>query len=320
MSSFLGVDTSNYTTSLSLVEFDESTFSFKAVKNLKKLLPVKKGEVGLRQSDALFHHTNQLRELVPDMFDENFPEISAVGVSTKPRLIQGSYMPCFLAGHTFAAAVSAALKLPMFETSHQTGHILAALYSCGQLSLLNQDKPFLAFHLSGGTTDLLLCNPNKQDIAKIEQVGGSTDLKAGQLVDRIGVKMGLAFPAGTELEKLAVQSSKEYKPKICVKNLECCLSGGQNMCEKMLSGNPCENSEAAKFLFCFISDTIYRLSLNARAEYGSLPIIFAGGVMSNSIIKQKLDRLENVYFAEPRFSSDNAVGTAIFSAMKYRRN
>lgn len=318
MSNFFGVDTSNYTTSLSFVEFDEHTGNFKVIKNLKKLLPVKSGEVGLRQSDALFHHTNQLRELALKMFDENFPNISAVGVSTKPRLVQGSYMPCFLAGHTFATAVAMTAKLPLFETSHQTGHILAAMYGCGKLSLLNQEKPFLAFHLSGGTTDLLLCTPNKQDIISIEQVGGSTDLKAGQLVDRIGVKMGLNFPAGKELEMFALQSDNEYKPKICVKELDCCLSGGQNMCEKMLHENS-ENSETAKFLFCFIAESIYKLSQNARAKYGELPIIFAGGVMSNSIIKQKLSKLKDVYFAKPQFSSDNAVGTAIFSAMKYRR-
>ena len=181
---YLGIDTSNYTTSVAL--FDSITGR---MKQQKKLLPVASGNLGLRQSDAVFHHTRQLPELVEMLTSEI--KLDGIGVSVKPRLAEGSYMPCFLCGEGLARSVSALTGTPVYRTSHQTGHILAALFSAGKTEFVN--RKFIAFHVSGGTTDCLLCSPDSENIINILQTGSSLDLKAGQAVDRVGLMLGLDF-------------------------------------------------------------------------------------------------------------------------------
>ncbi len=312
MPDFLGFDTSNYTTSCAVFSSDDNS-AFQS----KKLLPVKHGELGLRQSDAVFHHVKQLPEILRGLFavceDKTF---SAIGVSTKPRSNADSYMPCFLCGK--AAAESAALSagIPIYETSHQVGHVLAALYSANALDWI--ENPFYAYHVSGGTTDLLLCTPNDDNIIDIKRIGGTDDLNAGQAIDRLGVALSLDFPCGKELEKLALKSEKNYNPKVSVKFNSCSLSGVQNKCEKMISDGE-SSCDIAKFCLDFIGKTILLNAQNA-IEQQNYPIIFAGGVMSNSIIRKKImDKIVNCRFAEPEFSCDNAVGCAIFASLQHDR-
>ncbi|MGN0975104.1 MAG: glycoprotease, partial [Gemmiger sp.] len=177
----LGIDTSNYATSLAV--FDAA--GGEVVCDSKAFLPVKPGQLGLRQSDALFHHTSALPGMLGELAAKaDLTQISAVGVSCRPRPVEGSYMPCFLAGVSAAAAFAAARGLPLIQTTHQQGHLAAALYATGDTSLF--EKPVFVFHVSGGTTDLLYCNT----IHHIECVGTSSDLYAGQAVDRLGVKLG----------------------------------------------------------------------------------------------------------------------------------
>jgi N6-L-threonylcarbamoyladenine synthase len=225
MSLFLGIDTSNYTTSVALINSNGN------VLQKKRLLPVKTGERGIRQSDAVFHHTKAYPELFSDLMKDVNEPITAVGVSVSPTTEKGSYMPCFLVGESVATALSSALKVPLFKFSHQQGHIAAALYSAKKTELFN--SKFIAFHVSGGTTDAVLCESENSTL-KITPIASSNDLKAGQAVDRIGVKMGLLFPCGKELEKLALKSEKIYKNKIKLYDGDCSLSGLENKCLKML--------------------------------------------------------------------------------------
>ena len=314
MLNVLGIDTSNYTTSVSLIDIEKMT-----VYQSKMMLPVKSGEVGIRQSDAVFHHTKQLPVVISDLMQKAKivgSQIKAVGVSKSPRMVEGSYMPCFLVGESFASSFSKLCGVDLYKTSHQIGHILAALFSAGKMDLIKKKETFVAFHMSGGTTDCLLCEPSDSDVLRITEIGTSLDLKAGQAIDRIGVKLKLDFPCGKELEKLAIKSEKNYKTKPALKGNNCCLSGLQNICEKMIldGESPCDT---AKFCLTYISDTIITMSDRAREAYVNAPIIFAGGVMSDKIIKDKIsERLSNVYFAEPEYSCDNAAGTALFAAIK----
>lgn len=240
MSDFLGIDTSNYTTSAAIYESPHNVLLQE-----KMLLPVKKGEKGIRQSDAVFHHTVQLPEIIDKLFTKTGKrDISAVGVSYAPRRLEGSYMPCFLTGISAATAVSRALSVPLYRFSHQEGHIAAALYSAGRLELLNE--PFIAFHVSGGTTEAVLVNPDNEHIINAEIVASSSDLKAGQAIDRVGVMLSLNFPAGPELEKLSEKSNAVFKIKPSMKNADCSLSGVENKCKKMLTENY-EKSDIALF-------------------------------------------------------------------------
>lgn len=304
----LGIDTSNYTTSTALFDTDKRT-----IVHSKKLLPVKEGQLGLRQSDAVFHHTKQLPEMMSALFDRFEDKIGSIGVSYRPRNIDGSYMPCFLVGEGTADIIGAVNKIPVHKTSHQIGHILAALYSSDKLELVRQR--FIAFHVSGGTTDCLIVEPDENEVIKATEIGTSLDLKAGQTVDRTGIMMGLKFPCGKELEKLALNSTKKIKANPVIKNGSCCLSGLENKCRKMLDDGE-KHSDIAAYCLDFIYRSIKAMTEYAILNYGELPVVYAGGVMSNKIIRSKLEKDFEAYFAEPDFSCDNAAGTAVFSAIR----
>ncbi len=293
MSLCLGIDTSNYTTSLALA--DETG----VLENKKMLLPVKEGEAGLRQSNALFAHICQL----PILFEQlGNRKIDAVGYSARPRDLEGSYMPCFLAGQAVARSIAALLGVPIFDFSHQAGHIAAAAYSADRMEWL--DQRFLAFHVSGGTTDLLLVEGEK-----ITGIGTSSDLHAGQAVDRVGLLLGLRFPCGPALEQLSGQEPFP-KCKVSVKGLNCSLSGVENQAKQRLQAGQTP-AEIAAFTLAFLTKSLEKMCQNTREIYPALPILFAGGVMSNRRIQDALSRLGNVAFASPAFSADNAAGVAL---------
>lgn len=305
---FLGIDTSNYTTSVALYDSKNDK-----VIQYKKLLPVKDGELGLRQSDAVFSHIKQLDFVVSELFNDTEYNIESIGVSTRPRNIEGSYMPCFMVGNMVANTLSSVLNVPKCEFSHQQGHIVAALYSANKLDLIKEK--FIAFHLSGGTTEALMVTPDSDYVINCEKVAESCDLKAGQAVDRVGIMLGLPFPAGKYLEELALKSDAEYRIKPTMKGTDCCLSGIENKCMKMLlNGEKKENIalyclKSIEAALCGMTDAII-------SKYGSVPLVYAGGVMSNKIIRKKIEDKYNGFFAAPEFSSDNAAGIAILSYIK----
>lgn len=310
MKSFLGIDTSNYTTSCAVFSSDGTIIQ------KKKLLPVKQGELGLRQSDAVFHHTVGLPELMKSLFSDFDGSISAIGVSDAPRRAEGSYMPCFLAGVNAASCISSVSGMPLYRFSHQQGHIAAAVYSSGRSELF--EREFIAFHVSGGTTDCLLVKPDKDDIIKVEMLASSLDLKAGQAVDRVGVMLGFPFPAGRFVDDLAQKSEKKYKLNIKLKGADCCLSGVENKCRKMLEDGE-KKEDICRYCIDYIISALEKMADYQLREKGSMPLLFAGGVMSSKVISSYFKNKYGAYFASPEFSSDNAAGTALLASMKYER-
>ncbi len=309
-SAVLAFDTSNYTTSVALLSAEGELIA-----NLKRPLAVKAGERGLRQSDALFLHTVN----IPDILSElrgylGDKKILAVGVSDKPRNAEGSYMPCFLAGVSAAECAATVLGVPLYRFSHQCGHIMAALYSSGKTDLLGEE--FAAFHISGGTTELVRVRPSESGF-ETELLGGTGDLNAGQVIDRIGVYMGLRFPAGPEMERLALENTKKVpKKKISGDALRINLSGLENMAVKLYQDTE-DRSLVAAFVFDYIGRAISSLCTGYEEKYGKSRFVCAGGVMCNSIIKGMLAEGFEVYFAEPLMSADNAVGCAALTLRAY---
>lgn len=310
MPDFIGIDTSNYTTSAAVFRSEDRT-----VIQAKKLLPVREGELGLRQSDAVFHHTKQLPEMVEQLCGEYRPsDIGGITASARPRNIEGSYMPCFLCGEGFARSFGALTGAPVMTTSHQIGHILAALYSAGKLELVKER--FIAFHVSGGTTDCLLCEPDDELLIKVTELGTSLDLKAGQAVDRVGLMLGLRFPCGKELERLAERSRRHIKVRPVLKGGNCCLSGVENKCRTMLDSGE-KPEDIAAYCLDFVAATVIGMTSAALDKCGELPLVYAGGVMSDQLIKNRIiSRFPEASFAAPEFSCDNAAGTAIFGWLK----
>lgn len=309
--SYLAIDTSNYTTSVAFYKDGKIT-------QLKKLLPVKQGQLGLRQSDAVFHHTIQLPQLIEDLSAEvSLKNLTAVGASFTPRSVEGSYMPCFTVGSGFARSVSSILDLPIYRFSHQQGHIAAAIYSSGNLNLFSEKH--IAFHISGGTTEALIVTPDNDNILNATLVGETLDLNAGQLVDRVGVMLGLPFPCGKHIEKLALGFSGKTNVKPTLKGCDCCLSGVQNICEKMYKNNV-SYEEISAYVLNYIEKTLLKMTFNIFDKYGKMPVLFSGGVMSNSIIRENLTKALGAYFAQPEFSSDNAAGIAVLTALKNKED
>lgn len=305
-------DTSNYTTSIAVCDLEGRVLA-----NLKAPLPVKDGERGLRQSDAVFAHTKNLPTLC-DNLAEAIEELEpvAVGVSSTPRCADGSYMPCFLCGVAAAHSFAAQNKLKVYETSHQNGHIMAAAYSSGAFDKLMSSR-FLAFHVSGGTTEALLITPQDNGVGfDVELVGETADINAGQAIDRVGVMLGIPFPCGKELELLASQYKGSIaKRQVCVRDGICSLSGVENIAQKMC-GEGADKAEIAAFVFDFICRTLVKMTQQILTKYGDMPVLYAGGVMSNMLMREELSKHSEAYFSMPEFSSDNAAGVALITQRK----
>ena len=298
--SVIGFDTSNYTTSIAYYDGVEGA-------NCSQLLPVKQGQLGLRQSDAVFHHTKSLPELSGRLFSlVDASNIQAIGVSTRPRAVEGSYMPCFLVGYSHAKMLSDLLQVPLFEVSHQQGHVAASLWSAGRMDLM--DQPHLAWHLSGGTTELLLVEPDGKNV-RCTRIGGTTDISAGQLIDRTGQLLGLPFPSGKHLDALSKDAIGKEIFKVKCPEMDFSVSGLQNKVEAFHSNNPAET--AAYALRC-IAYAVRKATENALKAYPGLEIVFSGGVASNSLLRELLKDL-NPVFCEPKYSTDNAMGVAVLT-------
>lgn len=299
----LGLDTSNYTTSIAVFDGREGY-------NIGRLLTVRSGELGLRQSDALFQHVQRLPQLFREMEQLGYLNgIDAVGASTRPRAVEGSYMPCFLAGASQGEGLASTLGVPFFSHSHQQGHLAAAAWSAGRLDLL--DTPFLAWHLSGGTTELLRVEPDGETV-QAEIIGGTSDISAGQLIDRTGVLLGLDFPAGKALDGLYGQADVVSKYRVKLNGLDFSLSGMENQLKKLVSEGE-KPANVARFALDTVIDVVLRATQEAQRRWPGLPVLCSGGVASNSQLRSAMERSCGAVFAQPQYSTDNAMGTAILT-------
>ena len=297
----LGIDTSNYTTSVAM--FDGTTG-----RNCSRLLDVKPGELGLRQSDALFSHVKRLPELFASLLAESDWKPDAIGVSTRPRAVEGSYMPCFLAGQSQAEVLAAVLKVPLYRFSHQQGHIAASLWSAGRMELMQ--KPHLAWHLSGGTTELLLVEPDGKNV-RARRIGGTTDISAGQLIDRTGKLLGLPFPAGKALDALSAAGDRSNNFRVKCAGLEFSLSGVENQV-RAFRERGASDSDTAAFALASVIDAVRRATEHAMKEYPGCPVVFSGGVASNSMLREQMTDGDFV-FCPPAYATDNAMGIAVLT-------
>ncbi|MDA8235121.1 MAG: O-sialoglycoprotein endopeptidase [Clostridia bacterium] len=318
----LGIDTSCYTTSLALVDT-----AGRLVAQQRRLLKVKVGERGLRQSEAVFQHNVNLPELAESLVQEaglavgEFRDrIIGIAASTRPRPVAGSYMPVFKVAEGFGRSWAALFGVSFIPTSHQEGHLMAGLWSAGGPN----SEEFLAVHLSGGTTELLRVRrlePGNGDAFQERLLGGSRDLHAGQLIDRVGVAMGLEFPAGPRLEELAAQVGEGgISIPSSVKGYEISFSGAETQATRLLAQGADPSGVARAVEKCIINslEKILRLGVN---EEGLDQVLIVGGVAANRYLRSRLkQRLEHpavgarLYFAEAVHSTDNAVGVALIGA------
>jgi len=298
----IGFDTSNYTTSVAYFDGNDGI-------NCSKLLPVKAGELGLRQSDAVFAHIKGLPELSGRLFSHiSADSIEAVGVSTRPRAVEGSYMPCFMVGYTHAKMLADALHVPLCEVSHQQGHVAASLWSAGHMELM--DQPHLAWHLSGGTTELLLVEPEGKNV-RCTRIGGTSDISAGQLIDRTGQLLQLPFPSGKYVDELSKNATGKDVFRVKCPEMEFSLSGVQNKVEAF-HRNGKDSAETSAYALRCVGAAVFQATRNALKAYPGLRVVFSGGVASNSMLRQITAPL-NPIFSQPQYSTDNAMGVAVLT-------
>ena len=305
----LGLDTSNYTTSAAI--FDGSVGC-----NAGRLLEVRPGELGLRQSDALFQHVKRLPVMLEQLSEQGkLHHISAVGASTAPRRVEGSYMPCFLVGSSQGQSLAAALGVPFFAFSHQEGHLAAAAWSAGHMELL--ERPFLAWHLSGGTTELLHVEP-EGETWRCSILGGTSDISAGQLIDRTGVMLGLPFPAGKALDALYSPETEVRPFRVKLQKLTFSLSGMENQVKAMAQRGE-SRERIARFTLDTVTDVVLRATQEACQQFSGLPVLCSGGVASNRHLRSVLEKTCSALFAAPQYSTDNALGIAILARRALER-
>lgn len=310
----MGIDTSNYTTSIALIDEEDNIFL-----DLRKILKVEKGKKGLRQQEAVFQHISNLPELINSMEDRiDFSSICAISCSHKPRNIKESYMPVFKVGRGQAIIISKLLKATYYEFSHQEGHIGAGI----MYNELKDKNEFLSLHISGGTTELLLVNRENVDF-NIDIIGGTLDISIGQLIDRIGVEMGLTFPCGKEMDYISKKGNiLNLKVPVSIKDDTWFnLSGLENYFKKLLYDGNFNKEDVLASLFNSISSCLLEIIVKASKMYGIQDILITGGVSANStireVLKNKLNR-ENIstYFPNIELCTDNAVGIAYLGKVK----
>ena len=304
----LGIDTSCYTTSAAFVSGGSIIAGF------RKLLEVADGERGLRQADGVYQHVKALPEIIDRVMREAGPvRIERVAVSSRPREKDDSYMPVFRVGYSTAASIASALGVPLVETSHQQGHIRAAMVDSGI-----GEGAFLALHLSGGTTQSVKTDRS----LSITEIGGTSDLNAGQLVDRTGVYLGLHFPCGPELEKLALKGTARHLIPVSRDGLSCSFSGAENKVKQLIQNGSAPQDIAAE-VYSFLARSIARLVASGCEEAGVRQVLLAGGVASSALLRsllpERVKRINNtlrLYWGKPEYSGDNACGVALIGSEK----
>ena len=307
---YIGVDTSCYTTSLAVLDEDGRLMADKRI-----VLPVALGEHGLRQRDGVFYHVRNLTQLL-EQADLPEGQIKAVGVSSQPRPVEGSYMPVFLAGVAVAMGMTAASRAPLFQFSHQEGHIAAGI------DLARLHMPFLAVHLSGGTTEALRVTPKAGVGFDIDLLAATSDLSAGQMIDRVGVALGLPFPAGPHLERLALGATGRLSLASAPARVGFSFSGPCSAALRLVE----QGEDTAEIAFATLRVVANSLEKVLRAiveEEGLRQVLMVGGVMSNQLIRRRLShRLQGfltLEFIEPHLCTDNAVGVAKLAREKFLR-
>lgn len=306
----LGIDTSCYTTSVAAA--DEAG----VICSHRKLLPVQQGARGLRQSEAVFAHIKQL----PDLYDQAMESLAgrpvdAVCVSASPRDDEASYMPVFLSGLSFARVAAASLKVPLLTTTHQRGHVRAALQDSGLRA-----SDYLALHLSGGTTEVLHMRGDQ-----LKLISGTRDLHAGQLIDRVGVALGLPFPAGPYLEKLAMNGEAHSLLPVSMEGFDCHFSGAEARVGQWIKEGKMPPEEIAAEAFSLVARTVLRLLTAAKEQTGVSDALITGGVASSQLLRDLLGEINRkrrlglrLYFGQRQFAGDNAAGVALIGCDRMR--
>jgi N6-L-threonylcarbamoyladenine synthase len=299
----LGIDTSCYTTSLVAIDQNNHILFEDRIS-----LEVKDGHLGLRQSQAFFQHIRNLPILYEKCLNVIDPaNIGSVCVSSQPRNVKDSYMPVFTAGVNLGKIMAKSLKCQYLEISHQENHLLAVAFD----HLL--PETFIGVHISGGTSEILKVNNKERMFSEI--IGKSLDLSFGQLIDRIGLYMGLAFPCGKKLDQLRTDPKNRYQLKLSIKELSFNLSGFENKLKGFYDQDH-DLSKVSNTLFYYLALILSQVLKEALRDSNLETVVLSGGVSANSYLREFLVKTIDacVIFPEIPYATDHALGNAYYGS------
>lgn len=306
---FIGIDTSAYTTSIAVIDEHNNLIC-----DYRKVLSVKKGCKGLRQQEAIFQHIKNIPDFIEELSKEvDIKKVQAVGVSYRPRNIDTSYMPVFLVSQSIGKIISNILNVPFKEFSHQEGHIAAGILGCN----LQDKNEFLSLHISGGTTEILHVTKQKFGY-DIKIIGGTKDISFGQFIDRLGVKLGIDFPCGKDLEAIS-RKGNVIDSKIPLRKNDDTwfnLSGLETFFIKVIDSKKYLKEDICKSILYTIKSILFEITNNSINKYNINDVLIVGGVASNNYIKHELlNSMDkgNLYFPLSNYCSDNAIGISYLS-------
>ncbi len=310
----LGIDTSCYTTSLALMGEDGVLLA-----DCRKVLTVSHGRKGLAQSEMVYQHTRNLPALVEQLPLRDV-DVEVICVSERPRPREDSYMPAFLPGLGLGRSLAKILHIPRIDSTHQHNHLYAVLWSLKQ----KPRERFLLAHISGGTTDFLLCKKEIENPLGVSftPLGTSIDLHAGQFIDRVGVALGLSFPTGAQLETLAKKAGKPLPLKVWTAQNQMSLSGPCSAALRAIQQGADPAAVALGTEQC-IARGLANVLLHLCKKESIQDVYLCGGVSANHEIRQQLQKnlvpsSIKIWAGTPACSVDGAVGNAWLGVQKVR--
>ena len=270
-------------------------------------------------------HIRRLVPLVEAVFNESMRslcEIDAIAVTQGPGL--GGAL---LVGTSFAAGLGAALGKPVIGIHHLEGHLLSPL-----LSEPRPDFPFIALLVSGGHTQLMAV----VGVGKYKLLGETVDDAAGEAFDKTASLLGLSYPGGPALSKLAEKGNiacfKLPRPMIASGDLDFSFSGlktaALTLKRKLEADNAFDNQARADVAVAFqaaIVDVLVSKSLGALRDNAMTRLVVAGGVGANKSLREKLTeaatrRGATVYYPPLDLCTDNGAMIAFAAAMRIKEN
>ena len=248
-------------------------------------------------------------------------QLSAISFTKGPGL-----MGSLIVGTEFSKALGISLKIPVIEVNHMQAHILVHFINNGNIK---PSFPFLGVTISGGHTQFILV----KNYFEMEILGETLDDAIGEAFDKCGKKLGLGYPAGPLIDKLAKKGDEDkFKfPLPKVEGGDISYSGTKTAFINFLHKNKTKNIEfinqnindicasIQKNLIDNLMNKVHLLSLENNLD----TIVFGGGVSANSYLKRRLEKYSNdndlkIFIPEIQFSTDNAAMIGIVGYLKYK--
>ncbi len=255
------------------------------------------------------------------------PEIDAIAVTSGPGL-----EPALWVGVNFAKALAQLWNTPVVAVDHMEGHILASIFSDSQLAKIT--FPALALLVSGGHTEIILM----RDWSNYEKVGQTRDDAVGEAFDKVARLIGLPYPGGPAIGKLAEEArianlppyAKLPHPMLLSGDLDFSFSGLKTAVLYAINGQALSENEKKALARDFEDAAVtvmLQKSIKAIQQYSAKSFVLGGGVSANKHLRKAISGLSNypafsdlqIYLPDPTLSTDNSIMIALAGHAQFKK-